>query len=291
MSALPILGARSRELRNGWRDGQQRARLLFALAVNLALGIWGSARLAPALDRWQAAGEQGRGLGLLCLAAWSATAAMGLIAVRDQGFGDRARLLFTLPVPPAARVRALAALCALQLASGFGLTLLFLLGTLARKLGIHALPWILLLLGGMGGALWAVLALQMAFTARRLAVFPLGRLYEAAFFAEEAGDSRARPRGWLRRLVRPLSRWRGPAGALLAREALIRGRHWLEWPRAGLSPPACCSDSPPCTGCSLPAASPDRWCWWARSPPPRSSTSSTVRRARSVPRGAACCSF
>jgi hypothetical protein len=234
MSALPILRARSRELRNGWRDGRRRAMLLFALAVNLALGIWGSDRLAPALDRWQASGELGRGLGLLCLAAWSATAAMGLFAVRDQGFGDRARLLFTLPVPPAARVRALAGLCALQLVSGFGVTLLFLLGTLARKLGIHALSWILLLLGGMGGALWAVLALQMAFTARRVAVFPLGRLYEAAFFAEEAGGSRARPRRLLRRLVRPLSRWRGPAGALLVREALIRGRHWLEWLRAGL---------------------------------------------------------
>jgi hypothetical protein len=201
MSTVPILRARSRELRNGWRDGRRRVTLLFALAVNLGLGIWGSARLASALDRWQAAGELGRGLGLLCLAAWSATAAMGLFAVRDQGFGDRARLLFTLPVPPAARVRALAGLCALQLVSGFGITLLFLLGTLARKLGIHALPWILLLLGGLGGALWTVLALQMAFTARRLAVF---------------------------------SRWRGPAGALLAREALIRGRHWLEWLRAGL---------------------------------------------------------
>ncbi len=289
MSSLPVLAANARELRNGLlREPRRRVTLLFALAINLALGAWGASRLGSSLALWQAAspGELARHLWTLCLGIWGAAAGVSLITVRDRGFGDRARLLFTLPVPRAVRVRALAGLCALQMANGLGLAGAFLLAALVRGLGARGAVWGLLALAGTGVVLWLVLVLQMGFivaarpgwrrrTAAAGAVLvaaaagallagrgrgtglpppvpavvgaallllvvsgPLagavGRLYEAAFHVQEAGATRVRPRRLLRRLTRPLASRRGPAAALVVREALVRGRHWAEWLRAGL---------------------------------------------------------
>jgi len=291
-----ILQARARELRNSLlRDPQRRVMLLVAIAVNLALGIWGATQLQAGLSRWLTLGpgELDRRLWRLCLAAWGAAAGMGLVSVRELGFGDRARLLFTLPVERAARLRALLGLVTLQAAAGVGLALACVLAALARGLGARGASWIVLLVAGMGVSLWGALVIQTAVIAaarpawRRRVVTtaaaglviaagaaitlsasgggrwvraaaaalspggaallaalallaaagplagPAGAIYEAAF-VQDAGARRARPRRALRRLTRGFAGWRGPAGALLTREMLTRGRHWVEWLRAGV---------------------------------------------------------
>jgi len=286
-----LLAANVRELRNGLRrDPRRRALLVFGLAVQLGLGLWGAVRLAPALARWQedGGGAIERGLWPLCAALWTTAAANGWLSHCEWAFGDRARLLFTLPIGRAGRARILVGQCAFQLASGFGIGLLPVLAALAHGLGWSSLEWIALALAGAGAALWVSLIVQMGFAAlppawrrwmalglvlafaagiaalgvvaalAQLHLLPLppawggaivaagvlgllagplapwaGGLYEQAFFLQEAGSARSRPRRILRFLTRGLARWRGPAGALLVREILLRGRHPIEWLRFG----------------------------------------------------------
>jgi hypothetical protein len=128
----------------------QKARvLLTAILLFDAAVIFGVVRMfAPRLRDWQTAGSLDRNLWLFCLASWAGSAGLSILAALQEGFGQKAILTFTLPVPNADRVRILYGSIVYQLLNlwliagcGFGIA-----ATLV--LGWQSFPWIVLVLAG-----------------------------------------------------------------------------------------------------------------------------------------------
>jgi hypothetical protein len=165
-----------RSLGNGLlRDPRRRGLLVLALTVALGLSGASAWRLTHLLLAWQVTGGLVPRLWALCLAAWVAAGGLGFLALREQGVGDRARLLFTLPLSPAGRARALYLSAVAQLANLWLLCLGSLGTAFSLVLGTRAWPWIAALLLGQGVALAMVgLGLALAATlskARRRVAF------------------------------------------------------------------------------------------------------------------------
>jgi hypothetical protein len=221
----PVLAAERRAFANGLRDPGRRGLLGVAAIVLLGLASGAAWRLTGLFLAWRSAGVLESRLWGVCLVTWAAAGALGTLALREQAVGEQARLLFTLPLSPAERARALFVSAAARLVNFWLLSLGGLGTALVVVLGVRALPWIALILLGPG----LVLGLALGPLADRL-----GRLYERAFQALLGANPRPRRRRFVHLLTRGLARRRTPAAALLARELLSRGRHWVDWARLGL---------------------------------------------------------
>jgi len=222
----PLLAAERRSFVNGLtRDSGRRGLVAVAAVVLLAMASGTAWRLTGLLAAWQAAGVLAPRLWGVCLAAWTAAGALGTLALREEATGDRARLLFTLPLSPGERVRALLVSAAVRLGNFWLLSLGGLGSALILGLGVRGLSWIAVLLLAPG----LVLALGLGPFADRL-----GRFYERAFQASLGASPGPRRRRFVRLFTRGLARRRTPAAALLTCELLSRGRHWVDWARLGL---------------------------------------------------------
>jgi hypothetical protein len=128
----------------------QKARvLLTAILLFDAAVVFGVVRmLAPPLRHWQSAGLLDRHLWLLCLASWAGTAGLSMLAALQEGFGQKAILTFTLPVPGPTRLRVLYGNIVYQLLNlwviaGFGFGI-----AVVSALGVRGFAWIVLQLAG-----------------------------------------------------------------------------------------------------------------------------------------------
>ncbi|HZF10712.1 MAG TPA: hypothetical protein VFE33_18140 [Thermoanaerobaculia bacterium] len=173
----PILAVQLRSLGNGLRrDPRRRGLLALALTVSLGLSTASAWRLTHLLLAWQETAGLVPRLWAICLGAWVAAGGLGILVLREQAVGDRARLLFTLPLSPAERARALYVAAAAQLGNLWLLSLGSLGTALLVTLGARAWPWIAVALLGQGMGLAGVgvgLALAAALSPlhRRLALF------------------------------------------------------------------------------------------------------------------------
>lgn len=134
------------------------AVLLFDAAV-----IFGVVRmLAPRILEWQGSGLLDRNLWLLCLVSWGGSAALTMIAALQEGFGQKAILTFTLPVPNPARLRILYGSIVYQLLNlwviagcGFGIAVV-------SPAGLRGFAWLVLQLTGHAFAVVVALLLLFA---------------------------------------------------------------------------------------------------------------------------------
>ncbi|NJO81622.1 MAG: hypothetical protein HC828_01870 [Blastochloris sp.] len=91
-------------------DTRMRMVFLLSIAFGLAAGVWSTNRLVAQVRIWQAAGLPvvEANLWLVCLSGWAAITFLAILALRQHGFASEESLvLFTLPIPPEARFRAL----------------------------------------------------------------------------------------------------------------------------------------------------------------------------------------
>jgi hypothetical protein len=199
--------------------------LAIAGVVLLALTGGMSYRLTGLFLAWRATGGLESRLWAICLVTWTAAGILAFIVLREQATGDRARLLFTLPLTPAERLRALFVTASSRLVHFCLLSLGGLGSALVLALGARALPWLGVLLLAPGLVLVLILGPLAS---------PLGRLYERAFQSILGASPRPRRRPLVHLLTRGLAARRTPAAALLTRELLSRGRQWVDWARLGM---------------------------------------------------------
>lgn len=128
-------------------DTRIKILLIFLFVLNLVISIWSSNQLLQHLHQWQVQGPNVVTMGLwsLCLLTWSGMGAVSILGVQRAVSSDEAVLLFTLPIPPAARFRTVFALFFIQ--KWYVLLLQFcMLGyALLSALGWQALSWLALL--------------------------------------------------------------------------------------------------------------------------------------------------
>ncbi len=222
----PVLRAEQRSFVNGLlRDPGRRGLLAVAGVVLLALGSTAAWRLNGLLAAWKSAGALVLRLSGVCLLTWTSAAALMTVVLREQAASERARLLFTLPLSPAERARSLVTSAAAQLANFWLLSVGSLGSALFLALGFRGLAWLGILLAGPV----LVLLLALGPLADRL-----GRLYERAFRSLLGATPRPRRRRFARLVTRLLAARRTLSTALLVREILSRGRHWVDWARFAL---------------------------------------------------------
>jgi hypothetical protein len=221
----PVLAAEWGSFVHGLGDPRRRGLLTVAAVVLAALASGSGYRLTGLLLAWQAAGVLPSRLWGLCLTAWTTASALGFLVFREQAAGERARLLFTLPLSPAERWRILVVSAAWRLSNFWLLSGASLGSALVFALGARALPWISVLL--------LVPGLTLGFVLGPLAT-PLGRRYERAFQSLLGANPRPPRRPVVDLLTRGLACWRTPTAALFTREILSRGRQWVDWARLGL---------------------------------------------------------
>ncbi|HYC91744.1 MAG TPA: hypothetical protein VEO54_21170 [Thermoanaerobaculia bacterium] len=142
----------------------RKARMLLAAVLLFdAAAIFGVVRmLAPRIGDWQGSGLLDRNLWLLCLVSWGGTAALSMLAALQEGFGQKAILTFTLPVPNPARLRILYGSVVYQLLNlwviagcGFGIAVV-------STIGVRGLAWLVLQLTGHAFAVLFALLLLFA---------------------------------------------------------------------------------------------------------------------------------
>lgn len=147
--SLAIWRAKLRSLRNMRHYGSRlRVGIGISLVFSLALGIWSSYRLYIVIQQWQASGLAAvtNGLWLLCLGVWGGIGVVAGFGLQNALLSDEALLLFTSPVTPAERFRALYG--SFFLSNSWLLTLLQAVVTgyvLFSTLGWKALLWLAVL--------------------------------------------------------------------------------------------------------------------------------------------------
>lgn len=152
---------------------QHNTRMKTALVVasffSLIVGLWSGNQLLTRLHQWQAQGTMAvhTGLWLVCLSTWVGMAFFTVIGTLRQALGaDETLLLFTLPIPPAIRFRALYGSFFISI-EGLWTWLLLEIGVtgyvLVSTLGWNALAWLVLLQLGVGVAILLSLAAVFSF--------------------------------------------------------------------------------------------------------------------------------
>jgi hypothetical protein len=131
------------------QDSRARITWAIGLVVDIIAGFWTFNVLSGNLAQWQAEEQLALAthLWLLCLYMWAGISSFAVIAVVSQGFGnDQAILLMSMPLTPAARLRALYGLVVF---TGVGnwivLATVVTAISLVTKLRWQALPWLLML--------------------------------------------------------------------------------------------------------------------------------------------------
>ncbi len=157
--ALPIWKAHLRSAYSALRqDTRTRVTWFIALTFDVAAGFWSIHQLLAWLSQWQAAGSfvLDAHLWLLCLGAWGGISFFTILSTITLGFGnDQSLLLMTLPIPPAARFRALYGLLSFEGIGNWLLLESIVVGVpLVVILGWRALAWLALLLAGVVVVAW-----------------------------------------------------------------------------------------------------------------------------------------
>jgi hypothetical protein len=140
------------------QDTRRKIAWFIALTVDLVVGLWFTGQLIDRLSQWQAAGTpilEAR-LWLLCSGAWGTIAFFTILSTVTVGFAnDQPLLLLTLPIPPAARFRALYGLVFIEGIGNWLLLESIVIGIpLVRILRWQALAWLVLLLLGVAVIVW-----------------------------------------------------------------------------------------------------------------------------------------
>ena len=190
-TTLTIWRAHLASARNALQyEMRMKVALVVALFFNVILGLWAANQLTARLHQWKAQGTTAlnTGLWLLCLSTWAGMAFFTLIATLRQALGsDEALLLFTLPIPPATRFRALYGSFFISI-EGLWAWLLLELGVtgyvLVSTLGWQALTWLILLQLGAGVAILLSLVGVLSFI---YYVLPAGHLKPRLTIAIVAG--------------------------------------------------------------------------------------------------------
>lgn len=157
--ALLIWKAHLKTAYNALRqDTRVKITWLIALTFDVVVGSWSVHQLLDQVSQWQAAGStvlEAR-LWLLCSGAWGAISFFTILSTITLGFGnDQSLLLMTLPIPPAARFRALYGLMFFEGIGNWLLLESIVVGVpLAVSLGWQALTWLVLLLLGVTVVTW-----------------------------------------------------------------------------------------------------------------------------------------
>jgi hypothetical protein len=157
--ALLIWKAHLKTAYNALRqDIRVKITWLIALTFDVVVGSWSVHQLTEQVSQWQAAGStvlEAR-LWLLCSGAWGAISFFTTLSTITLGFGnDQSLLLMTLPIPPAARFRALYGLMFFEGIGNWLLLESIVVGVpLVVSLGWQALTWLVLLLLGVTVVTW-----------------------------------------------------------------------------------------------------------------------------------------
>ena len=167
------------------QDNRSRMTWAIGLVIDIVMGFWTFNVLSSNLAKWQAAGQVtlASHLWLLCLYTWAGISFFAVIAVISQGFGnDSATLLMSMPLLPAARLRAL---YGLVLFTGIGNWIVLaniVTGlSLVARLGWQALPWLLML--DMGVAATVCISMIATLLAIRFVLPNLKRAFIIAALA------------------------------------------------------------------------------------------------------------
>lgn len=150
---LTIWRADLKSLRNAARrDTRMQVALAFTFAFNLAFSAWSITQLAVHIQQWQAAGPGAVNAGLwsLCLLTWSGLSFFTIIGVQRALSDNKSMLLFTLPIEPATRFRALFGSFFIENLWPWLLLQAMIPGyTLPFRLGWRALAWLFALESGI----------------------------------------------------------------------------------------------------------------------------------------------
>jgi hypothetical protein len=140
------------------QDTRTKITWLIALTFDVAAGFWSIHQLLNWVSQWHAAGSPvlEAHLWLLCLGAWGGISFFTILSTVTLGFGnDQSLLLMTLPIPPAARFRALYGLMFFEGIGNWLLLESIVVGVpLAVISGWQALAWLALLLAGVAVVAW-----------------------------------------------------------------------------------------------------------------------------------------
>lgn len=107
---MEIWGAHLRSLRNvSGRDRRLQIGLVFTLLFSLGVSLWGGGQLLTHIREWQEHGALALqdGLWSICLGTWSGMGLFTILGVQGALSSDETVLLFTLPLAPTVRFRAL----------------------------------------------------------------------------------------------------------------------------------------------------------------------------------------
>lgn len=128
--------------------------------VNIVLALWFIHQLTALLHTWVVQGPFATVAGLwsVCLQTWAGIAFFAIIGVQQALSGDKALLLFTLPIPRAARFRMLFSSFFLENIGVWFLLQAVVMGySLISTLGWQAIGWLVLLQVGIFACVFVVL--------------------------------------------------------------------------------------------------------------------------------------
>ena len=208
---------------NSWTrmaSSGMRMALFLYLLLSIAGGSWTAYQLTNQLHSWQQSGPSTlfQGLWLYSLTIWSGLGTMALISLRKALATDEALLLYTLPLPPATRFRALFGSFFLeQLLPLSLLQATIMLYVLIHSLGWAALSWFLLIQLGIFVVLCSLLIISLLVIAYLLNAEQKGA--RLIFFVCFSGISLAL--ALLAIIIRITSSWTHPEIVLLLFASLL----------------------------------------------------------------------
>src|SRR6266852_3307792 len=91
-------------------DSRMRLAFIVVILFDISIGTWSGTQLIAHIRQWQAIGPAAVNSALwsICLLTWSGMIGVVILEALQQGLSDDASiLLFTLPIAPATRFRAL----------------------------------------------------------------------------------------------------------------------------------------------------------------------------------------
>lgn len=153
-------------------------RMAFVVLVfDIAIGAWSGSQFIGHVSQWKAMGPAAVNAGLwsACLLIWSGMIGISVLESLQQGLSnDASLLLFTLPIPPATRFRALYGMFFLSRLWNWLLLETGITGVaLVVTLGWQALFWLVLLQLGVGCVVYGSLVATLLFIRY---ILPRGRI-------------------------------------------------------------------------------------------------------------------